>query len=370
MYFQDFIGDKAELLEHAMAHPGLHPKRKPTLELAMKVVMSEVEMKVMGGITNAVLPSLQNAYDMYTLMNGEWGDVDVAAQSDWETGLDDQVENSLEPYEPHLSADWLARNTIDTRLWEDKAVEKLAQSVGKEVFKQMSYGKSPAQVLSNAGIVQTDVEVFFESFQANPVPVKQENAMTITAEDIAAKIRKQVGTDFDVMAVYEDIEGMMDDDEILAGASASRIGLGPEDVRAFQTLSLEMGDEATQHVFDMVKDAPAETAKAEKPKRQSKAKKEDAPAGDAPGAKATDAEGVVSAEILALLKDHGASKDTDMAAGLGVSRQTYGNWIAGKTPFTPTDEQRTFIRDELVKHVNGLLKALGALDGEEPELVF
>lgn len=373
MYITELIGDKADIIEQAMANPGLAPKRKPTIDQAMKAVASQVEFAAMQNVQQKVLPIIQDMYDMYVLMNGEYEDVGMpengseepdedfvnASRTEYSSGLDDELEKSIEQLEPYLSADWLGRNTIDTRLWEENAIVKLSQSVAKEVFKQLSYQKTPAQVLSNAGIVQADVEIFFEQHLAQASTPKGKQAMAdataTSAEDLAAKIKAHVGDNFDQMMVYEDLELACDDDEILANGAGKRLGLDEDDVQALQMVVLEYGEDTADHMIELI--GNASSGKADKPKAERK------PA--APKKDAKPAEGAVDANVLVLMKNHGATKDTEMSAQLGVSRATYNNWLNGKNAFTPDGDQYSAVRDELVKNINGLLEALALLDGTE-----
>lgn len=374
MYITELIGDKADIIEQAMANPGLAPKRKPTIEQAMKAVASQVEFAAMQNVQQKVLPIIQDMYDMYVLMNGEYEDVGMpengseepdedfvnASRTEYSAGLDDELEKVLEPFEAMLSADWLGRNTIDTRLWEENAIVKLSQSVAKEVFKQLSYQKTPAQVLSNAGIVQADVEIFFEQHLAQASTPKGKQAMADatanSAEDLATKIKAHVGDNFDQMMVYEDLELACDDDEILANGAGKRLGLDEDDVQALQMVVLEYGEDTADHMIELVGNASS-GEKAAKPKADKKAaaaKKDAAPA-----------ERAVDARVLQLMKNHGSTKDTEMSATLGVSRATYNNWLNGKNAFAPDGDQYSAVRDELVRNINGLLEALALLDGTE-----
>lgn len=373
MYITELIGDKADIIEQAMANPGLAPKRKPTIDQAMKVVASQVEFAAMQNVQQKVLPVIQDMYDMYVLMNGEYEDVGMpengteepdedfvnASRTEYSSGLDDELEKVLEPFEALLSADWLGRNTIDTRLWEENAIVKLSQSVAKEVFKQLSYQKTPAQVLSNAGIVQADVEIFFEQHLAQASTPKGKQAMAdataTSAEDLAAKIKAHVGDNFDQMMVYEDLELACDDDEILANGAGKRLGLDEDDVQALQMVVLEYGEDTADHMIELVGNASA--GKADKPKAERK------PA--APKKDAAPVEGAVDPKVLVLMKNHGSTKDTEMSATLGVSRATYNNWLNGKNAFTPDGDQYSAVRGELVGNINGLLEALALLDGTE-----
>lgn len=368
MLIQDLLGEKGDIIERAMANPGLAPKRKPTIEHAMKAVAAEVEFACSQNVEKAVYPIIQDMYDMYVIMNGEYEDVGVPAdgsdvdedvqkleREEWASGLDDAFEACLEPYEPMLSANWLGTNTIDTRLWEPNAIVNMGRSVAKEVFKSLSYQKTPAQVLSNAGIVQADVEIYLEQHltQSPEKDKAMAEAADSSAEDIAAKIKAQVGAEFDQMEVYGDLELALDDDEILANGAGKRLGLDENDVQALQMVALEQGEDTAQYIIDLMNAAPAE-----KPKRERKPKAE--------GTTATaPKEGAVDADVLVLMKNHGSTKDTEMSASLGVSRATYNNWLNKKNPFNPDGDQYQTLRDELVTNINGLLEALAKLDGTE-----
>lgn len=360
MYITELIGDATEIIDEAMKHPALTPKRKPTIDQAMKAVAAQIEFAAIQSVQQNALTLLQDAFDMYTLTNGEYEDASTGgdiAPDEYASGLDDVVEKTLEPFETWLSADWLGRNTIDTRLWEKDAIVKLSQSVGKEVFKQLSYGKTPNQVLSNAGIVQADVEIYFEQHLAQASTPKQEKAMSdataTSAEDLAAKIRAHVGTDFDQMEVYSDLELAVDDDEILANGAGKRLGLDEDDVQQLQTVVLEYGDDTADHMIQLIQNAPS----TEKPKRERAPVK--------PKGEAAPVEGAVDPQVLQLMKKHGSTQDTAMSATLGVSRATYNNWLNGKNAFAPDGDQYTALREELVSNINGLLEALALLDKTE-----
>lgn len=351
MYLQELIGGKDEVIQAALRNPGVAPRRNPTIELVLKAVAGEVEYRAKRRVADDILPTLRDAYEMYTLMNGEFEDTETP--DEYGSGLDDEIEKLFEPYEHFLSADWLARNTIDTRLWEENAIAKLAESAGKEVFKQLSYNKTPNQVLSSAGIVQNDVELYFEGHM-NQTQEQQKEMSETTIQDVAQRIKLHVGDEYDRMEVYGDLELACDDDEILAHAALARLGLEQSDYDAVQMAVLEHGDDTVDTLAQLVEEAPSAKAKAnaDKPKREPAKPSE--PKGDQ-----------VDPRVLGLLKEHSAAKDTEMSERLGVSRATYNNWINGKNPFQPTDAQRSELRDRIVSDTNGLLEALAILDGTQ-----
>lgn len=367
MNIYELIGTPEEVIVSAMGHPGLAPKRKPTVETAMKAVASEVERRIMTHFAKSFEDQLEEAKLAYELDNGDYEDCEAEARDEYEQGLDDVVEKLLEPMHELLSQDWLGKNTIDTRLWEKDAVSKLAQSVGREAYKQISYGKTPNQILSNAGIVQGDVEIFFASHMAPKTATEIKNmadVMERSLEGVCAVIRAHLGKEFDQLAVYDDVELAIDDDEILAGAAASRLGIGGADLEILQMAALEHGDETADKIMELINNASDQPATVSEPKQSP------APAKEKPAPVHHEHGEHVDADVLTLLKEHGGAKDTEMSAALGVSRGTYNNWINGKTAFAPSDEQRAVLRAQLVKNANGLLQAIALLDGTDAEEVY
>ena len=221
--------DKDAILTKAMTHPGLAPKRKPNLEQASKVALSEVEIVFLEQITAYIEPQLEELVGAYKLQNGEREE--SLSGDDWDSGLDDQFENMLEPWNPWLSADWLGKHTIDSGLHEDGETSKMASRVAREIWKQATSGKTINQQLSSAGIVQTDVELYLEQHLASAADatttentdVLQENKDELNA--VLSKIKRHLGDDFDQMEVYSDLELALDDDEILSSAAAGRLGI-------------------------------------------------------------------------------------------------------------------------------------------------
>lgn len=375
MYLSDFIGDKGALLERAMSHPGLNPKRKPKIEDALKVTVSEVERTAMTSIADVLTPVLSDMYDMYEINNGEYEFSDREAREEWESGLDDKVEEIFEPYQMHLSADWLARNTIDTKLFEEGAIRKLAESAGREIVKQLSsvsvqelnqgvVTKTPAQVLANAGVLQTDVEVYLSQHLAakNPEQEKEMSDQTTDSVDaVMQKMRAHLGTGFDVMAVYDDVELVFDEDDILANGAGARLGLNEDDVQTLKALEFTVGssspDDLPNHVMSLLDDTP------EKGKKPAKAKAE---------AKSTEppAMGDEASDVLTLIIDHSAVGGTKLAENLGFSRATFNNYKTGKTPFKPDEVQKGVLRGQIVQDLNGLYKALCLVDGVDVDREF
>lgn len=372
MYLQEYIGDKDAVLSEAMRHPGMSPKRKPTIDTAMKCVVATLEFMVAKNIRAVYEPQVQELYEFYCLENGEFDTIPEDQRDDWGSGIDDKVEALFEPLQATLSADWLARYTIDTHLEVEGGCAKLAEALGKEVFKQLAYGKEPGQVLSNAGIMRTDVEIYFEQHM-QPKSQEETKAMADdTVNELArviATIKAHIGEDYDELDVRSDLESICDDDEILQGAGASRLGLSEADLQIVQLYSLDEGEsEAVDAMFNMIKaDAPA--AAVPPPPPGAPVPTPMAPAVPA-APKAQTATGFDAKYVLTMLKEHSAVKETELAAEIGVSRSTFVNYGNGKTPFAPTQEQLTTLRNRVLEDLNGLYGALCNIDGAHIDRVF
>jgi len=370
MYIHELIGDKFELLERAMKHPGLSPKRNPTIEQALKVVVGEVEKAAVETLIARIRPELADMYDMFEIENGSYEETEAEQRTDWESALDDKVEEIFQVYEQNLSADWLARNTIDTRLFEENAIDSLAKSGAREIVKQLCAistdelkqgvkEKSPAQILSNASILTSDVELYLDQHKA-PMTAEKEEAMAEEAdqniEAVIQKVRDHVGTGFDVTEVYSTFELALDDDDILAYGAGGRLGLSEDDVEIIRLFVLTHGDDTANVLTAMLDD----TSTVKKPQRRKAADKVKEP--EAAPAIAGDA-----ARVLTIIKNHTAEQDAAMANALGFSRASYNNYLNGKSPFKPDEMQKEILRGKVLENLNAVYEALCIIDGVDIE---
>lgn len=361
------------VMDAAFATPAMkikpRSKRVPTIDDATKAVLAELKQSIANTVVEELQPIIQDAYDTHVLMEGEYED--ATDKDAWESAVDEQVvEANIEKYVPDLSQDWLGEHTIGAGLHIEGGIAKFCLSLGKEYYKQITYGKTPAQVLSSAGITTPEIQARLD-VHINPTE-EEKQAMAEEANDdlqaVYQKIADHIGKDHDTMAVYDDIELAYDDDDGLAFGAAARIGLDEADVDSLRMVALEHGKDAVdiiQHAVQAILDggkkskkkapAAAKPAKAATPKAEKPAKKE-------PGA-------VLEGSVLETLKNCGAG-DTETSKALGLSRQTYTNYINGKTAFTPTGEQYAYLRGEIVERLNALHEALAAIDGGEAETVF
>lgn len=350
MYIADFLPNKTEVVSLAMASPKAKPGSDN--ETLMRAVGDTVATLAKDKIEYEIHIDVSDAIAGYEVINGVHSDFEGREQersrNEYESGLDDIVEASLEKYEEYLSADWLGRNTIDTRLWEDGAIEGFAKSAAKEVWKQLTFDKTPSQILANAGIVLSDVEGYSKPTKTG------ENTLSDNIDAVVMKVKLYIGKGYDPMAVFDDIAMVCEeDDEILCNAAAARIGMSVADVQVVQIAAMVMED-APSKIADMVANAVIPSGR----KNAAVAKAE----------KAVNLENAVPVSVFEALKECGAS-DTTMAESLGVSRSTYINYGKGKSPFVPEGEQYKTLRVDVVTRANLLLAALAALDGTEAAVV-
>lgn len=401
-----------EVLAAAFAQPGMRistrSKKRPTLEMATKAVLVEVERAVINYVVGEVQPVIQDAYDGYVLMNGERDEAEDKPA--WDAGVDEQVvEANIELYVPHLSQDWLGEHTIGTDLWIEDGIAKFCHSMGKEFYKQLTYAfnKTPAKILSSAGITAPEIE---ERLTIHNNPTEEEkaamaNETNTELQEVYKTIAEHVGKDHNPMAVYEEIEMVLDDDDGLAFGAGARLGVDEVAVETLRMVALDHGTDAVdiihqgiQAVLDGApkgkKKAPAKKAKAQEPEEDEddmsfleeggeaaieeniivgKPETAAAPAPKAPkekpAKKAKDAADALEASVLVTIKECGAG-DTETAKELGVSRQTYTNYVNGKTEFTPSNAQHDYLRGVIVDKLNALHEALAAIDGTEAHAVF
>lgn len=379
--------DTSTILDEAFKHPVMRikprSKKRPDIDAALKAVINQVEYAVAAEIAAQVEAKVQEAYEGHLLLHGEHAD--AADGDEWELEVDEMVEREIEEWTPFLSADWLGRNTIGTGLHLPDGVKEFAIRLGREYYEGLVSLKTPAQILSSAGITKADVEARLEK-HINPTEQEIETMTAQQTEELQAvseKIAAHIGKDFDTMTVYDDIDLASDDDDGLAFGAAARLGLEEEDVRTLQGERLMHGTDIMDIVLKQIEGINESSGKRKKPAAKKAAEQEiDAPRPPKPKAEKpakapkkvvedeeAESEGNISVAVLQALKECGAKDDT-MAKGIGTSRATYNNYANAKAPFEPTPEQLQFVRDEIVERLNKLHEALATIDGTEAEVVF
>jgi len=356
MYLSTFLPDKSQVIAEVAKMPKAHQMAEPALfeaavRTVQKIVMDKLQYEIHISVSDAVAQyeAVNGRYD--ALPGGEEGD---RARDDYESGLDDIVETVFQEYEQGLSQNWLGTNTIDSQVWAEDGPQRLATSAAKEIWKTLTLDKTPAQILANAGIVATDFAALADAVQTAQTQQKELTNMADAIENVLVKIKMHVGTAFNVMAVYEDMETIFDDeDETLVQSAASRLGIDMNDVNTLQIAALEFEDPADDLTKKLTSVSAGPTpARAPRAPRTPKAT-----AGEP-------APGQLDGSVLEALKTCGVS-ETGMAEQLGVSRSTFVNYAKNKSAFVPDNDQTKLIRGELVARTNLLLQALATMDGTE-----
>lgn len=149
------IDDKEEVMRKAFQHPavkiGPRTKNKPTIEQAVKVVLNAVEFEAIEHCARKARERFTDMLEVHVMTLGERKDADD--EDAWDLEIDEQVDASFFNTQKYLSADWLGRNTVDCALHEEGQIDKLATSYGREIFKQLTHGQSPEEILLSAGIL-------------------------------------------------------------------------------------------------------------------------------------------------------------------------------------------------------------------------
>lgn len=367
-YISEIAGYPDAIFSEAANDPKIAPKKKPNADACVTAVLKATEKLALAGASALVRDDLQYAYDMYALTAGERPTDPALATlaTEWDSGLDDEVENLFEPYQDVLSADWLAKNTIDTRTYEEDGVEKLAQSFAKEVWKTLTWqlgddvtpgqGKSPLQILSATGITRNDVEQRFSDrigpgAQATPqLPSEpdQQTGLAMVGTHLRA-MRDAAG--WRPLQIADELNNVLSGDDILVEGAAQRAGFSHDHVNIIQMLGVEQGDDAAlRTLFTAMEgmellDAPPPPP-AVPPEQQG--------AGD----------GTDYSDTLVALREHGGGTADELAVAAGISRATLTNIIKGKAKWKPDTEAKARVRNLTVAHYNALAKALAQLDGD------
>lgn len=182
--------------------------------LAKTLAVNEADFLIRG--------DMEAMYAEYVKTNGPRPLVD--GNTDWDEGIDDQVSNMLEPHEPYLSADWLANNTIDTRLHMPGEIDRLVKSFAAEVWKQLTWNRTPKQILAGVGIVASDLDEHAGAPAGTTAeePTRAEyDPMAVNA--VLNHIILTFPTDEDQLR--EDLDFASGDDEGLAESGATRLGI-------------------------------------------------------------------------------------------------------------------------------------------------
>lgn len=373
MNISDYV-KPAAILDDAFTHPTMRHKagRKPDIDMAAKSVVNSVEALFIEAVCEKLEPKLDDILSLMVITDGEHKD--AKDKDAWESACDDHVENAIEAFVPYLSADWLGRNLINTDLHKAGRIKQFATKVGIEAYKNIARDKTPAKIMSSAGVT---AEMIQKRLTQHNQQAQEGISMSEDAELQAVyhKAAKHIGVNHDIMAVYDDCDLASDDDLILANGAGGRLGLNEKDVRTLQIVRITHGGDAKEIIYAGIKAAlespSAAPEKKERKPRTTKAATLKATTPDAKPAKGAEKKpaDVVPSEVLEALSNAGLPA-AELATLMGVSRGTANNYLTGKAQCKPTQAQADALRAQVIERLNALHAALAHLDGSEAEVYY
>lgn len=405
-------GGPAPVLETFLADA---PKGTLAVPVAMTVCRGVAEQIAVNNIRALVEPQIQDAYDLYVMVNGEHASVTGTARDEWEAGMDDVIEAVLLPYERCVSADWFGRNVIDTRLHQaveagaDSEVTRLAKGLAKDAWRVLIHdmdhdpdeGGTPvlstAKILSAIGIVASDLQEVLADRPA-PTPEDVQHAKERTMAQLADTLTKihdyLAMTGSDPLSAVAHIENALDSDAGLAISGIKQLAgslATMADVEPLQAYGKQLGDGAVDAIVDMLTEGPDNNWGLEEAANNDGADETDTEAaelaammGDAvpsapilpsppsfgppPGIAAPRAHiaipipdktitGAIPAAAFALIRQYVNAKDDDIASGIGVSRQTFINY-GKKSTFVPSPDAKAFLLGKLAETRDACQRAM------------
>jgi hypothetical protein len=371
---------KAEImaaLEDRLIHPLVHPL---TVDNAMRAAVDYVRRKECDFIYKWIYPKIDVAVETYVLMNGAYNPGDRLYKKDtWTEGMDDVIANVFEEYAGQLSASWLGEMVVDTRMYEENAKEKLANSFASEIWKNITWlqdkdhggPKTDAQILSSVGVLRTDIEAFIETRNTPQAKQEQEQLAMNSLETAIPRIKGFVELcGYDDKALTQILDNALDSDINLAQGGLTQIGAGMDDREALLLGAMMYGADG---LIKMIRsgttpqDGTSETAPIATQVTTTKPLPP-APAAAARNKKTADVPqvGQLPAEALALLKEFTSYKVEKLGEGLGVSRASYENYVKGKAKFYAKPEHATFLMGVINEHKAALAKAEQLIKASQP----
>jgi len=417
---EQLTGGPVAVLGGMLDHPEIKDKRNVNVIGAMatarKVAQKYAVQMAMAYVQQPLQEALWNYVTEYGVRpEGRDGD-------DWDSALDDRVETIFEPYNGALTADWLARHTIDSRLHEDEAVIHKSIEFGKEVYRVLLHNAgnydhetgvhTPVDILDVIGLTRADIQTALDE-RSLPSEEEELKAMNTSVFHVVNRIKAAVGMPNNLR---DELDLASDNDDILAQAAAGRLGMYLTDIGVLRAFRSQYGAEAAINALvgyfpaapynlepeDTVPNSVPAPA-AEEPSAATAAEEADpyaafadpapsapvvATATPAPSATAdspaparrsrrkaeepvTVNAGEFSPELtrwaLAQIKQHSSAKDDALASVLGLSRGTLNNIVNGKNQRKLDPGERQKLADMVDEHLNALQQVSDYLRGVEQQ---
>lgn len=371
---EGLTGGKDSILEGVQTHPAFR-RCNGNATKALAAAAAYVEETCVFNVADAIHTALVDAYETHVAIYGPAEDITDATGDEWHGAVDDAMEEALSPWASILSADWLGRKTVDTRVHEEDALDDLARSAGAEAFKQIAGGRKPGQLLAALDVLKADMEALLAVPRAALDP-DEVRVKTIGVLHRILTSATGAGVTLDPLDVYDELDSITDPDDALADGAAQRLrasGADKETLRDYRALhpvgaldtltemfaELQENPSAYEAELNALKDADGDAEKSSAPPPPPPPPSAAATA----TATATAHEGLPP-EVLSRLKQYANVKDKDVAEKLGMSRATFNNKVNGKgDPITDPGHIAT-IREILSEYADGLAHAVRLLDGE------
>jgi len=389
---KDLCGGPAAVLDALLQDKTVKTAKVVNPQVALVIARGIVEQSCLDNLSNLIQPVLQDAYDMHVLTYGPYeACTDMNARDEWTDAQDNAVDAALQPYTGCVTASWYGVAAIDTRLHMPPAdgkpdeITALSKSFAKEAWRVLTHYMDKKgedkydveikqltsdEILAAAGIQRTDIE---QLLATRPEPTQED--IKAVSEQQAADLDEALATmkEFIEIAGMDEatavslLENALDSDDTIALSGLTQLGLGMEHKNALDVFAMAaQGDDVAEALYELAMegDGDADPAAVVQPPPAAAAPAAPPPAPVAtsapppaakPGAK-SGAVGSIPPAAFGILRSHVKAKDEDMAAVIGVSRQTYINYSKpdAKTHFMPDPVQRA----TLVKIIDDNIAAL------------
>lgn len=397
--------------------------RKMATKLAMVECRNITERMVLARVQNLIEPQIREAFAMQVAIHGELDGTedrdDVLAFTD---DVDTAIEALFEEYRSSVTMDFMMRATIGTVLHRPVArgpdeCEKLAVDFAKDVWRVLihdgdeeneTHVLSTAKILSAVGIVEDDLKELLGDMTP---PTQEQQAATMKAlnmlsmNDIFNSIYEHNAGQFDEKEVKELFDMATDANDALALSGLVPLGLNMDAAPTLRLFNAKYGANAPTEFVNGIRGAPYEEDATDSApdivmEALDDAEETDpdmrvmmglpplpaAPAAPAaphsphpaagfppgtglpqlpapPGPIKSAPSGTIDKRVFTLIRQHVKRKDEDIAAGIGVSRQTFINYAdpAKKAAFVASDAQSAFLVRVLTEEYDGILEALTLL---------
>lgn len=389
-------------------------KRRIDLDACVAVASGIAQMLARTTLANVIEPQLEECKEAYEIVNGAY---DGSVGDEWESGADDATEGILTEYEKSLSASWMGVNCVDVHMQDEDYVSRITGGFVNDAMAELLHDgsekpddpdtrvKTHAKILSACGVVKSDLVPFCHREAVDVITEEDSEALqtahaAATAQEaismehiynaVQAAIDDGTVTESEVAGLFDNAS---DSDDGLALSGVMLLGLDQSAIPALRAYAREQGNDAPDEFAFMVSMAPYAVTAVETD--GSAELDEDAEflrsQGIDPGPTLQALElappvmpaitvappavvppralnrppvnGELPARAIMLLRQYIKMKDEDMAAIVGVSRQTYINYEKGKAKLVLNDAQRDALVVVCNDYMTALREALTLIEG-------